>query len=814
VSPNAAALLALAESIADGSAIDWEAAEAQALADEQAIVRELRVLANLAGLHRSLPADPGAVPAATLAHRGGAAPAIGSWAHLTLIERLGGGASGDVYRAWDRHLEREVALKLLRGDESVDDLSESRIAREGRLLARVRHPNVITVHGVAAHDQRVGLWMDLVRGVTLEQQLTANGPLSAREAALVGIDLCRALAAIHAAGLIHRDVKAQNVMREDGGRIVLMDLGTSREMAADGGPRAVPDLAGTPLYLAPELFSGAKASERTDLYSLGVLLYRLVTASFPVRAATMPGLVEGHKNGLGVRLRDARADLPTAFVRVVDRAIARDPSQRYASAGALEADLMAIAGDMAVPASVAAPAALSGTRSRRWRTAALASLAAAAAITVIGVGVFRAPDRPLATGAPVGKVKLAVLPLQNLTGRQDLAEWPQLIQTLFVDEVAGVQNVSIADPLSMNTALSKALGTTPARRSPELFEALRGMQVTMVIDGSLRQAGGAGDGYQMQINLIDVATGDTRFPGRVHVASEDALVDAVKSLADGVLGFVQLQVLQLANDKDLRPWLSLRRQNIQAVNALLQATQHIYRYELAAGTRYLERALELDPSFIVPRVWLIPGLVGQGKLEEARASYEYLRTLEASASPFEQAMIAFAGARVTGDLATQAAELETALEYLPGNNILLANLAEIRELKGDCEGALNAMRPAVDMRWQYPPLYSLWGMCMVQTGRANEARGVLRDATSLPAVHPNVYGILEALSLAAGDEAGAARHRDAYRNRLRDIDRPADPTEVLKVYAALARDASARGQTDRALTLRARAAAIQPKPDR
>src|SRR5262249_873084 len=151
-----------------------------------------------------------------------ASPAIGNWAHLTLRERLGGGTFGDVYRAWDRHLEREVALKLLRVEIAEEDLSNSRIAKEGRLLARVRHQNVIAVHGVDAHENRVGLWMDLVRGVTLEQQLAQHGNFSANEAGAIGVDLCRALAAIHAAGLIHRDVKAQNVMREDGGRIVLM----------------------------------------------------------------------------------------------------------------------------------------------------------------------------------------------------------------------------------------------------------------------------------------------------------------------------------------------------------------------------------------------------------------------------------------------------------------------------------------------------------------------------------------------------------------------------------------------------------------
>src|SRR5207248_1895533 len=174
-------------------------------------------------------------------------------------------------------------------------------AMEGRLLARIRHQNVITVHGVAVHEQRVGLWMELVRGETLEQLLAKQGPMSAREAALIGIDLCRALAAIHAAGLIHRDIKAQNVMREDGGRIVLMDLGTGRKMDASRR-QGLTDLAGTPLYLAPELFEGAAASERTDLYSLGVLLYHLVTGTFPVKATVLDELIERHANGAGVRL--------------------------------------------------------------------------------------------------------------------------------------------------------------------------------------------------------------------------------------------------------------------------------------------------------------------------------------------------------------------------------------------------------------------------------------------------------------------------------------------------------------------------------
>ena len=147
---------------------------------------------------------------------------------------------------------------------------------EARRLARLRHEHVVQVYGAEEHDGRVGLWTELVRGESLEQLVADRGPLGAREAALVGLDVCAALAAVHGAGLVHRDVKAQNVMREAGGRVVLMDFGTGEDLA--GTSRLV----GTPFYLAPEIFRGQKASVQSDLYSVGVLLFYLVTGKFPV----------------------------------------------------------------------------------------------------------------------------------------------------------------------------------------------------------------------------------------------------------------------------------------------------------------------------------------------------------------------------------------------------------------------------------------------------------------------------------------------------------------------------------------------------
>src|SRR5439155_25572190 len=137
-----------------------------------------------------------------------------------------------------------------------------RVIREGALLARVAHPNVVIVHGAERHDGRVGLWMELVRGRTLDQLRGEHGLFGEREATLIGLDLCRALAAVHAAGIVHRDIKTANVMREEGGRIVLMDFGMGLDIAQEG--RVSGSLTGTPLYMAPELFRGGPATARSD----------------------------------------------------------------------------------------------------------------------------------------------------------------------------------------------------------------------------------------------------------------------------------------------------------------------------------------------------------------------------------------------------------------------------------------------------------------------------------------------------------------------------------------------------------------------
>jgi serine/threonine protein kinase len=333
-----------AGAIADGKPVDWSA-----LSHEDgpltATLEELRAIGEVAA-----------------AHRAGRTPSIGAgtdseqeaprWGPFRLLEPLGGGNFGEVWRAFDPDLQRDVALKLRRlapGEDaaSLSATSDPRTRRwleEARRLASVRHGNVLTVFGTSEHEGRAGIWTELVRGETLETGLARNGPMSAREAAAIGRDLCAALGAVHGAGLVHGDVKTSNVMIEDeanGGaaRVVLMDFGTAHRRA--GVTTLSFSSAGTPLVMAPELLAGAGPSVAGDLYAAGVLIYRLLTGRYPVEAESLEELRARHLRSERVGLAAARPGLPSRLTRIVERALDADPARRPASAAEMQRELIA-----------------------------------------------------------------------------------------------------------------------------------------------------------------------------------------------------------------------------------------------------------------------------------------------------------------------------------------------------------------------------------------------------------------------------------------------------------------------------------------
>jgi len=401
------------------------------------------------------------------------------WGELVLLDKVGEGQFGEVYRAWDVTLEREVALKLMRAAEEDEALLQ-----EARMLARLRHHNVVTVYGVDRHDGRSGVWMDFVEGETLAAIVEQRGAFGAHEALLAGSDVCRALAAAHQSGLLHRDIKAQNVMRERGGRIVLMDFGLGHETAA-GEPA---DFGGTPLYMAPELLEGEPATVRSDLYAVGVLLFHLATGTYPVEGSTVLELREAHAARHARSLRDLRPDLPSAFNRAVERATAHDPSHRFATAGQMTVALESALGTrrFAVPI----------TRRTFWWTASPLAVGGAAAIWY---RQHRA-SAAVAAGAP-----LLLSEISNTTGD------PQL------NAVADVLRVQLAQSAHFNLLDNGRIKETLARMTkpsdqkldlPVAREVAFRSATPLVVYGNVAPLG---TGYSLSM-VIDRIEGQPRTP--------------------------------------------------------------------------------------------------------------------------------------------------------------------------------------------------------------------------------------------------------------------------------------------------------------
>ena len=326
----------LADEVLEGHSVDWASAESSADTPDREAVRQLKVLAGIAELHRNLtpevagPERPG-VPTENLER----------WGRLKILECIGRGSFGEVYRAWDSKLDREVAVKLLHAGKAQP--AGAMVLREARLLARVRHPNVVTVYDADEIEGRVGLWMEFIRGRNLEQILGERKRLDDREVTRIGIDLCRALSAVHDAGLLHRDVKTQNLMQAGDGRLVLMDFGTGREL--EETPASSVDAAGTPLYLAPEIFAGAEATVQADIYSVGVSLFHLLTGAYPVRGATIKEVGAAHARGERLDLVTRAPGVNKALAAAISRAIHPDPSERFESSREMLAALEGVQGE-------------------------------------------------------------------------------------------------------------------------------------------------------------------------------------------------------------------------------------------------------------------------------------------------------------------------------------------------------------------------------------------------------------------------------------------------------------------------------------
>jgi eukaryotic-like serine/threonine-protein kinase len=251
-----------------------------------------------------------------------------------LRQLLGKGGMGIVYRAYDRALEEEVALKVLRPDvASMADITR-RFISEIKLARRVRHRNVCGIHEYGQDGPIHFIAMELVAGEDLKRQLQAHGPLPPAEAWDVAIQIAEGLDAIHHADVVHRDLKAHNIMRDTRGVVRVMDFGIAKALGmASGGATVTGQIIGTPEYMSPEQARGDQIDFRSDIYALGIVVYEIFTGSVPFRGETPIATLFKHIQD--PPLIEGRQGIPEHLVPILKRALAKDPKDRFESASAM-----------------------------------------------------------------------------------------------------------------------------------------------------------------------------------------------------------------------------------------------------------------------------------------------------------------------------------------------------------------------------------------------------------------------------------------------------------------------------------------------
>ncbi|HEY5940755.1 MAG TPA: serine/threonine-protein kinase, partial [Gemmatimonadales bacterium] len=552
--------------------------------------------------------------------------------HQYRLEReLGRGGMGVVFLATDTALDRRVAIKVVHPELAAHESITRRFLAEARTIARLRHPNIVAVHAAGSAQGLLYYVMDEVAGESLRQKLLREGRFSAGETGRILADLAAALDASGRAGVVHRDVKPENVLLDQAtGRAMLADFGIARAVAveASGSSTGQGVAVGTPVYMSPEQAAGEEIDTRSDLYALGVVAYEMLTGQPPFQGPHRV-VVSKHIAERPVPVERLRPETPRELAGAVMRALEKQPSERWQTG---EEFRQAVAGERPTPA-----------RTRKITRRIIAGAAAGLILLVATVALARRSSGPPRDVNP--RHSILVLPFDNLRDERSV-EWLRdgSVSMLGLN-LSQWNDLTVVDHERLHDLLAKHglkvgddIGLEMARRLA------REAGVWTVVLGDFTPAG---DSLHLTARVFDVANGK-----RVDVARVDAPVGSdVRPLFDDLAA----KLLDLSGaPNEIRIGLARSTtQSLEAFRAYLRGVEHLNRWDLAGAQRDLERAIALDTTFGLAyyKLALTRGWVGGTEDSVGRRAIRRATTFSGNLPPHERAVINAHRAFVQGETA-------------------------------------------------------------------------------------------------------------------------------------------------------------------